>query len=429
MGNALTNIPRLFRRAGRFIARYRAPIVKVLVCIAVVVLCAVPAVFVNNLIGYLPSIVAILGIVYSYLYTLVLRRALVFEELSDLRDCERCSTIDFTVRIKNRSFLLISRIEPCFYISNLFGGDDSLSTQTVSLVPFEEREFHFSARFDHIGTFSAGLKRIKVYDLLGLFSFQITNVKRYEVNVYPRVHKIDELRTTNALSNESEKMVAAIISDGMDYASAREYEIGDPMKTIHWKMSARLRTYMTKLFEVHVNPSVAILLDLHTLPYDDETKMGVFDAVVETGISADSFARSNDIASSLLYVNRNGQMRKKVIKSDADYRTLSKDLPVISSEEYAGMVEQMLQNETYGGRSANNLVVCTSSASSLLVTCANEAISQGKSILLFLVIPHLLPEEERKKLLKPLQALNTSAQYFIVEQAEDTSSLFIRRAS
>lgn len=412
------------RLTRAFLARRKTLILKVLACVLLLVLCVVPALFVNTIIGYLPALIVACMLIYLGAYSFIIRRSTTFEELSSLSSCERGSRIDFKVNISNRSPLLLSRVEPQFYISDLFGDDESIMKRVTTLAPFEDREFEFSLRFDHIGVYSAGLRSITVYDLLGLFTYTMTNANRYEVSVTPRLYYLRDFRVSNELMSESQKMLTSIVNDGMDYAGMRDYEMGDPMKSVHWKMSARAKKLVTKLHETYVNPTLTIVLDFHTLPYDHETMMNIYDAIIEIAFSIDQYAHDNSIDSYLLFQDRHGVRRREAIGSSERYGTIVAELPRISSESFKGVATDYISAEIENPYASNNIVVCTSCFDDMMISLLANARSRGKTPILFGVVPRELPDEERKNVTKSLRLLDSATTpYYILDSADDLNKV------
>ena len=397
---------------------------KVLACVALLLLCVVPALFVNSIIGYLPALIVACMLIYLGLYSFIIRRSTSFEELSNLTSCERGSRIDFKVNISNRSPLLLSRVEPQFYISDLFGDDESIMKRVTTLAPFEDREFEFTLRFDHIGVYSAGLRNITVYDLLGLFTHTMANANRYEVSVTPRLYYLRDFRVSNELMNESQKMLTSVINDGMDYAGMRDYEMGDPMKSVHWKMSARSRKLVTKLHESYVNPTLTIIMDFHTFPYDHETMMNIYDAIIEIAFSVDQYAHDNSIDSYIVFQDRNGVKRRESIGASERYGTIVAELPRISSEKFKGVAVDYINDEIENPYAANNIVICTSCFDDRMVSLLANARNRGKTPTLFGIVPKELPEEERRNVTRPLRLLDSATTpYYILDSADDLNKI------
>lgn len=393
---------------------------KVIFCILAVGITGVPAVFVNSIYGYLAGLVVIAGILFSFIYLQILKKMLIYEEMSDLSNCQRGTEVEFTVKVQNRSFLVYPGLELDFYISDLFGGDDSITRSVITLAPREIREFHFMVRFDHIGTYSAGLKKVRIHDLLGLFSYEMKNNREYQVNVAPRIFDIAELHISNTVMTESQKMVIPTVVDGTDYAGVREYVWGDPIKTIHWKLSARTETYMTKQFESYGITGISIIVDFQSPEYEAEVMMSLFDCVVETALSVAEYARENGMEYEILYVNRQGEKKKANTGKDIDYIELIRDMPKISSEQREMNGEKILRDEASSLYSQGNIAFCTANLKESTTDILTEIRNQKKNPMLFAVIPDNMKEEEKADYLKPLRILDqNNITYSILSSARE----------
>lgn len=401
-------------------AERRRLIRKILFCVFAVLITGVPAVFLNTIYGYLPVIVVIMGILLSYGYLHVLRRTLEYTELSDLSNCQRGTEVEFTVRIRNKFFLVYPKMELYFYISDLFGEEDTVTKSVITLAPKENRQFDFSVRFDHIGTYSTGLKRIKIYDLLGLFTYMLKNPKEYQVNVAPKIFDVSNLQISNTTLTESQKMVIPTVIDGSDYAGVREYVWGDPIKTIHWKLSARTETYMTKQFESYGVTGISIILDFLSPAYEAETLMSMFDSVVETGLSIAEYAEDNGMEYEILYKDHRGEKKKANTGRYIDYVGMIRDMPRISVDQGKPSGTELLREERNSFYSQGNIAFCTANLTEELVSMLVEIHNQRKNPILFLMLPEHMGDEEKEDYLKPLATLDSAnVFYYILSSAKE----------
>lgn len=96
---------------------------------------------------------------------------------------------------------------------------------------------------DHCGSYSYDLTWLTVYDLFGLF-FTKTNInKTNEILVKPAPSMPDvmpDMYGFKAKNLRKSKQPGAEIYD------IKEYQIGDPIRSIHWKMSAKKDTLLVK---------------------------------------------------------------------------------------------------------------------------------------------------------------------------------------
>lgn len=396
----------------------------VLVVLAVVV-CALPPIFVNNIIGYLPLLALVLVILISFVYLQILKRALVFSEESLVPSCERGTEIEFVLNFQNKSPLLFLRLEPYIYISDLFDELDTVSKVSMPLMPFEKRDFRFQAQFDHIGTYSAGVQKIVINDLLGLFTHTIVNPNRHRVEVLPRIQDLETLPLTSTASAESQKPLQTLVTDDMDYAGVREYVWGDPIKTIHWKLSSRLDCgdYLTRLFESFNNPGINIIIDTTSPSYDNESLMYVYDGVVEGALSINQHAVDSGLDSFISFYDKYGSESRLRIKNTLDFADLTCDLPRIVVKDGDEALE-LLRRETNLIHGQDNVAYCSAHIDEQVVNALCELKLRKRNPIFLAVIPPSLDSEEQQELLKPLRRLDAAQiSYFVVcparEQGEE----------
>lgn len=383
--------------------------------LAIVALCALAAAFVGDndyrasFAGWLPLIMVLTAIGIAFVYLQALKRGLSFEETSELHDCRRGDDIGFSVRFRNATPLLFFRIEAYFYVSDLFGNIASEASTTLTLSPFETYDLRFSARFDHIGTYSAGLSRVVITDFLRLFSARIDNDVRQQVHVTPRIQAVDSLEFSNESQLETDRPAHSALADSLDYAYVREYVPGDPLKTIHWKLSARSENYLTRLFEQTTNPGVAVIMDFYAPESRTDALMGMFDAVVETSFSVADYAQGRGMDTEVHYCNREGERVKRTSWGAENFEEIISDMPGITddegkSEQGVELFEALMRNQ-YG---QNNLVVCTGNLSSRMISGLIDAKMRRRNPILFAIVPSDLVGRELEDWCAPLMRLDAA---------------------
>lgn len=390
------------------------------VCVFVLALVALPAVFISGVYGYLPALFTLGAVLLSFVYMRILKANLRYEEISDFQDCRRETEVGFTVKLRNLSPLVFPRLEPVFYISDIFGDDDTVTSQNITLGPREERGFEFTVRFDHIGSYSAGIKKIIVHDLLGLFTCELRNTKRHRVDVSPKIFDVSSLDVSQTVLTESERQLAPTALDGADYIGVREYVWGDPIKTIHWKLSARGDTYLTKQFESYGVIGVSVLLDFFSPHYDADTLMSVFDAVVESGLSIGSYAEENGMEHEVVYRNKNGETRRVGYGRGPGYADIVSDMPRISATDGERRGAELLQNEAGSRYSHGTIVYCTANPTAETADILSELKLRRKHPVLIAVIPETATGKKRDELMRPLRSLEYDGiPYYVLSSARE----------
>lgn len=401
--------------AGRSGSSRRKTVLKALLCLLVGALFAALALLVGDAdyhataIGWVPLIMWAVAIAASWAYVRVLKRGVAFTEATDMHDCPRDSAVHFTVGFHNRTPLFGLQVEPVFYLSDMFGNTTNQASTTLALAPFERYDFSFETTFPHIGTYRAGLREVHLGDLLGLFSATLPNKRHRSVLVTPNVRDIARIEFSMDAETEAQNASKSIIADSMDYAYVRDYEPGDPLKTIHWKLSSRNPQggYYTRLFERYTNPGVAVLLDLSAPDDDADTLMQEFDAVVEAGLSVARYAGRNGFDTQLVYRNRTGETARVNSWQRDDLPRIMGDMPRLATDaEARAQLTELLQGEVQGRQGKNNLVVCTANVNAQIVSAVMGAKMQRRNPIVIAVVPAYLVESDLDKYVAPLGQLD-----------------------
>lgn len=398
-----------------------------LALLACLVFVIIPPLFLADPIAYAPLVTVVILVLVSFVYLRILKATLRFDEGNLVNVCERGEEIEFIVKLENRSFLAHPRLDISFYITDIFGGYDALVPVVATLGPRESRNLSFGARFTHLGTYSAGIERIVVHDLLGLFSATLENETRHPVAVRPHLFDIGDVELSSVTTQESKKLFRPIVSDDMDYAGVREYQMGDPMKTVHWNLSARNPSgeLMTRLFEVYANPGLAIVIDPSAPDgLDAEAMMCVFDGLVESAVSADTYAREVGVDCEIDYLDRDATARAARFASSCDYEVLVRNMQRVIAEgegmEISRSAVDMLRSRVNSTHGQGNIAWCTSRLDEDAITLLAEAKMHRRNPLLFLALPPGLEGKQRDRFLAPLARLRAMGiAYYLVRSNEN----------
>lgn len=390
-------------------------------CVLLLALCGVFAYFVGDqdrnptIIGWVPLIAVGSAIVLAFVYVRLLARSLVLLEKSDAIDCRRGENVRFTVRFRNRGILFFFRLEAHFFTADLEGNPVNHAATTVALAPRERYDMPFVARFEHIGTYSAGLDRVVIYDFLRLFSKTVPGPRRTRVQVTPQLVAVPEILFSNDAVVETTKAARSALSDSMDYAAAREYVMGDPMKNVHWKLSSRTDELMVKLFETYTNPGVAVILDFYGPGAGALELMDMFDAVVETGFSVARYARTRGMDTEVLYTDQAGSPVHRSTWRESDLPLIVSEMPAFTSQpEAAADAIRLLDGEIRSIHGQSNLIVCSANLSSQMMETIVSAKLHRREPIMFAVVPQGLEGRERDRWLAPLKRLDAAGIGYVV---------------
>ncbi len=398
----------------KFLARHKGSIGKAMAIIVFLALCWLPAVVINNVMGYAPGIFATFAIVFSGVYLLLLRNGLDWAEATRVSECIRGEQVDFVVRLVNKSILLYPRIQVVFYQSDLFENDGRVTSSDIILTPRAKRDFTFQMCFDHIGTYSAGLKRVVIHDLLGLFHITYENPTTQEIEVLPRTHEMGDVVFDSEAPTQSTKAIRTVLNEGMDYAFVRDYVWGDPIKSIHWKLSARSENYLTRIYESNANPGLTTVIDIHAPKANAATLMQLYDGVVESALSLNEYARHSGLESTMVYMDDCGSAKRYEGRVEHDGLRQLMGLLKEDSSCYEGNAASLLRDELNSPYAQSNIALCTSALDESLVETLLAIKARRKNPLLFYAIPQGLEPGEHRALLAPLRRLDEAHISFCV---------------
>ena len=113
------------------------------------------------------------------------------------------------------------------------------------------------------GWLTFGPTRVRVAEPFGLFSHEQKVGERFEVLVYPRIQPMPELLTPADQHAGDAPRYGAWADYPPETGGVREYAPGDSFGRIHWPLSIKHGSLMSKTFEQPLTADLWIVLDLH----------------------------------------------------------------------------------------------------------------------------------------------------------------------
>ena len=399
-------------------------VVKLAIVALALLFAVIPAVFVGGPIGWMGLFAVVFAIVVSWGYLQLLRRSLSFDEGARSTTCTRGEEVEFSVTFRNSGPFVFTRIEPYFYVSDLFGGFDTVTPARMMLMPREESIYRFQARFTHVGTYYAGVSKVVVSDLLGLFTATIVNERRHPVHVAPRLFDIGKVPLENVSLRESRTVFQPIVTDDMDYAGVREYRFGDPLKTVHWNLSSRdpHERLFTRLFEVSAEPGLAVIIDPYAPSYGAEELRGTFDALVEAAASVSAEARRQGVDTEVRFLDTQGAPATLHLSRMSDIDDLVEKMLAVERADNVVLADEpvaMLEREARSGNGRDNVAYCTSRLEEDVLQMLLSLRLHRRNPMLFFALPRSLSDDERKEATRPLKRLSAAGiSHFVVDSNE-----------
>jgi uncharacterized protein (DUF58 family) len=149
------------------------------------------------------------------------------------------------------------------------------------LAPGETADAAYRLPTTRRGIYTVGPLTLSVHDAFGVVETGVTLAGEDRFVVYPRVE--DVLPLPGAASREARmgSRQASRVPVGLDFFGLREYEVGDDLRRVHWRSTARTGELMLRQDETPWESRSTILLDTRPSTHSGES----FERAVEIAAS------------------------------------------------------------------------------------------------------------------------------------------------
>lgn len=386
-------------------------ILRIILWVILLLAALFPAKYINSVYGYLAFFFLALLLLVSQIILALQKKHLSVEHGTEDREaisCVRGEPVDLSLRLKNGSWFFCSHASADFFISDLFGDADVSRKVDFTIAGKSESSFAFDMDMKHIGVYHVGIRKVRLYDMFSIFYREIPVNGEFDVYVKPRIYALEDLEIEEEVSQDSDRDSRNMVPNGTDYVGVREYELGDSMKQIHWKLSAHSVNYMTKLSESSRQSDFAVVLDTAANEADREELMTIYDTLVETVFSVLEELSHREVTYSLIYPDKQQEIRRSVPKGRDNDMEYIRRFDAITADPVADYPDgaQFLEQEAKMPNRCTNLILCTSRLTTELIQQLLSMKRQKRNPELYVIIPERLTQRERETMFAPLAQLD-----------------------
>lgn len=238
--------------------------------------------------------------------------------------------INFPVQlvVNNRSIFPIGKAEAHIEYYNVFS--DQISSFELYL-PIQANNsqrvtFQLSSKF-------CGIVRIRcsylhIYDPLRIFRLKAGKSISTEILISPEGHEIDGVvHYTDRIIEESNSFSEHKAGDDpSEVFDLREYNQGDKLNRIHWKLSSKKDEFIVKDYSLPIDVPCSIFVDLKCYK-GSFLNLPVYDTIIETFLSLSQFLLNNERAHSVIYYNSNQErFVERDIKDSQDLAAMAHEI-------------------------------------------------------------------------------------------------------
>ena len=174
-------------------------------------------------------------------------------------------------------------------------GSSSPNAQTLrhltSMAWYERIRWEYKVKSGHRGLHILGPAQVESGDLFGFFSSEKSFSERDYLLVYPTVAPLAELGFPASRPLGDVGGGNRMFEDASRPFGLREYRLGDPMKTVDWKATARMQQLQVRTFEPSASNTVVLVVDVDTTAhYWEGYSAANLERITVAGASVASYA-------------------------------------------------------------------------------------------------------------------------------------------
>ena len=345
-----------------------------------------PAFIIKSSISYVPFVFMVLLLLVSYGYILIIIKSfkICLDNNSSVKEFERLSEDIYSIAIENKSVFVMPRVSFTIYLKS----DDGYAVNDYEydfiIKPKEKIDILLNIKFPHVGRFNVSISKIKFYGFIDLLFLYKSVVWSSEILVKPKLHGIEnyEISTANPVFSVDYNVPHKI--KGGEFNDAREYIPGDPIKNIHWKLSAHSNSLITKIINTDAVNGISIYMDL---PYfsggNYHYAADVYDCIIESSYAGSLYALDRGYAVNFIFFD-GGSPSYSNIKS---YDDLSEFVYLFPDGQINSSLELLIGQYSNSHISFDNMIVLTDKISPALADLLADCRMHGKYPHLFLIQP------------------------------------------
>lgn len=183
--------------------------------------------------------------------------------LTGKKMASREEPVDMTFLLESTCFWPLPRVELLLELNNLLTGEQMQSRCTAALPSKGKNTVRWQIKSSYCGVIQIQVKKIRVYDWMGIFCRTKENEVREQISILPDLFS-PYVEISEALAENMESVRYSEHKKGTDASEIfgiREYTPGDSLKHIHWKLSGKMDELYVKELSLPVENSILLLFE------------------------------------------------------------------------------------------------------------------------------------------------------------------------
>ena len=198
----------------------------------------------------------------SLVYTLIARAALKVEMISESTTTEKNQPYTYEFHIKNRSPLAFPFIDAKVSIPQSNSVRCTNRSVRLSMAPMSSYHMKNTVCFRFRGTYEIGVRCFYVYDFFRLFRVRVPVTDMTTVYVLPRRLGLEDTLAQAVSDSTARTVKSPLVVDRLEVSDIRDYQNGDSLKSIHWKLSSKSENFIVKDYNTGTSNQTVIFCDM-----------------------------------------------------------------------------------------------------------------------------------------------------------------------
>lgn len=225
------------------------------------------------------------------------------------------------IRLKLQRNRILLRMKINVVIKNILTGEEDFHQIAVASEGRREITIPFTLQNELCGCIEVRVCKLTIYDMFGIYRKTLDVNSDARINVFPDTFHMD-VKLMPGRIEDSESIEYSCEKPGDDRSETfgiREYQQGDDIRNIHWKLTGKCDDLMIKMPSLPLENSVLLLLETSNSGVTDK-KSYIYDAMAEIYVTAGQTLINNDIAyRTAWYDHENSRMFVFDIENEDDF--------------------------------------------------------------------------------------------------------------
>lgn len=248
------------------------------------------------------------------LYTLIAKHTLTVSMISDSATTEKEQPYTYEFRIDNRSPLAFPFIDARVSIPQSNSVRCTDRSVRLSMAPMSSYHMKNTVRFRFRGTYEIGVRCFYVYDFFRLFRVRVPVENMTTVYVLPRRINLEDTLAQSVSDSTARTVKSPLVVDRLEVSDIRDYQNGDSLKSIHWKLSSKSETFVVKDYNTGTSNETVVFCDLAAHFPDEPPKAVVDPATVPEAGKRTMSAAERKAAREEARAERNAKKKRALTK-------------------------------------------------------------------------------------------------------------------